>query len=140
MEGQVTAGGGTLEVVLAGGGNFQFNAVDFAAYSESGTGTQTLDVQGYLGATLVGTEQYTLTNTLTLTPTYANWTTESASVLAGQYVSELLIVLNANESADSYEAIDNVNLATGVPEPASVGLMGSGLAWLGYLWRKRPKA
>jgi hypothetical protein len=28
----------------------------------------------------------------------------------------------------------------GVPEPASVGLMGGGLAALGYLWRKRRKA
>jgi hypothetical protein len=30
--------------------------------------------------------------------------------------------------------------ASSVPEPASFGLLGSGLAWLGYLWRKRRNA
>lgn len=37
-------------------------------------------------------------------------------------------------------SVDVGPVGTGVPEPASVGLMGGGLAWLGYLWRKRRKA
>ena len=37
-------------------------------------------------------------------------------------------------------SVDLGPVGTGTPEPASLGLMGSGLAWLGYLWRKRRKA
>src|SRR5262249_4136160 len=88
-EGLQSAGGGVLKIVLAGGGDFNFNSVDFAAFAFSGTGSQTLNVEGFLGATSVGVDQYTLTNTRIFDPKYGNWTTEIASVLTGKSLSEL---------------------------------------------------
>jgi hypothetical protein len=52
-EGNIS-GGGVLKIVLAGGGNFKFNALDFSAFDFSGTGSQTLKVEGFLGGSAVG--------------------------------------------------------------------------------------
>ena len=90
------SGGGVLKIVSAAGGNFNFNALDFSAFDSSGTGSQTLKVEGFLGASSVGVDQYTLANTKVFSPKYDNWTTEAASVLAGKSISELDITLNAS--------------------------------------------
>jgi hypothetical protein len=90
------SGGGVLKIVSATGGDFNFNALDFAAFDASGTGSQGLKVEGFLGGSSVGVDQYTLANTNVFNPKYDNWTTEAASVLAGKSISELDITLNAN--------------------------------------------
>lgn len=130
MEGYHGTGGGGLQIVSASAGNFMFSAVDYAAFSSTGTGSQTLLVQGFLGATLVGMEQYTLANS----GGAYNWTTESASNLAGKTISTLLITLNANTPSGnlSWQSIDNVVLTSAsAPEP---GTFMAGLAALAGLW------
>ena len=144
MEGSQTVGGGVLKIVSATGGDFNFDDVDFAAFASSGTGSQTLNVAGLLGASLVGTDMYTLANTSTFAPKYSNWTTEAASVLAGKTLSELDITLNAGGTPSLFlEAIDNVvltSVSAAVPEPSSLALLGAGVLGLGWIRRRRKMA
>lgn len=136
-----TPGGGVLQIVPATAGTFTFDGLDFAAYDWTNSGTQTLDVEGYFGATLVGTDTYTLANTSTFSPSYANWTTETASVLAGDTLTSLDIVLNGgyDASGNPYnEAIDNVVLTTPVPEPCSLVLLACGALAIGVFRRHHP--
>ena len=140
LEGAEANGGGVVKIVAAGGGDFTFAGLDFAAYAGDGTGTQTLIVNGLLGGGLVATDSYTLANTSTFSPNYGNWTTEFASALAGTTIDELDITLDAGETNGSFqEAIDNVVLAAAVPEPASLALLGASLAGLSIA-RRRMKA
>jgi PEP-CTERM motif len=142
-EGLQSAGGGVLKIVSATGGNFNFNTLDFAAFASSGIGSQTLTVQGFLGASSVGMDQYTLTNTKIFDPKYGNWTTEAASILGGKEISELRITLSASLGSISNENIDNVVLTPAlaqVPEPASLALLGVAVvgASCARLRRRRP--
>ena len=140
MEGEDDGGGGVLKIVAVGGGDFTLATLDFAAYDLVGTGSQTLTINGYLGALLVGTDTYTLANTnSTISGGYDNWTTESASLLAGQAISEIDIVLNAGHRPNNtnfQEAVDNVVLDAVAPEPASLVLFGTGSAVLWFLRRR----
>ena len=130
LEGLSTAGGGVLKIVSATGGDFNFSALDFAAFNILGTGSQTLKVEGFLGGSPVGFDQYTLANTKVFNPKYDNWTTEAASLLAGKSISELDITLSASVAGSGSlfsENIDNVVLTpvlAQVPEPASLALLG----------------
>jgi hypothetical protein len=131
MEGCDVCGGsgGVLQIISATAGDFSFDGLDYSAYDPSDTGTQTLTVDGYLGATLVGTATYTLSNTDIYMPTYANWTTEGAGGLAGDTISSLDIILNASPAEHSSENIDNVVLAptASAAEPSSLWLSVIGL-------------
>jgi hypothetical protein len=139
MQGGPNAGGGALKIVSAGGGNFDFAALDFAAIDFSGAGSQTLMIEGFLGGLPVGTDQYTLANTANIP--FTNWTTEAASVLAGKTISELDIELNAGNSPTTFaESIDNVVLtpvSAPVAEPASLALLAAGLPGLGLVSRRK---
>jgi hypothetical protein len=141
MEGQVAGGGGVLDIVSASAGDFKFSGLDYAAYDSSDSGSQTLSITGYLSGSPVGTESYTLANTNVFNPTYANWTTENASGLAGVTIDDLKITLNAGggETASFLQGIDNVNLnvAGAVPEPASWAMVLIGFFGLGATLRSR---
>jgi hypothetical protein len=141
-EGLQSVGGGVLKIVSATGGNFNFNALDFSAFDFSGTGSQTLKVEGLLGGSSVGVDQYTLANTKVFDPKYGNWTTEAASVLAGRAISELDITLNAGNAAGSIssENVDNVVLTpvqVAVPEPSNLILLGVAMVGASYIRVRR---
>jgi PEP-CTERM motif len=127
LEGLSTVGGGVVKIVSATGGDFTFNALDFSAFDFSGTGSQTLKVQGFLAGSSVGVDQYTLANTNVFNPEYSNWTTEDSSVLGGKSISELDITLNASVAGSGSlfgENIDNVVLTPdAVPEPSSLTIL-----------------
>lgn len=124
-----TLGGGVLKIVSATGDDFNFNALDFSAFDLSGAGSQTLKVEGFLGGSSLGADQYTLANTKVFNPKYTNWTTEAASVLLGKSISELDITLDANAAGSGSlfsENIDNVVLTrdlAAIPEPSSVTIV-----------------
>ena len=137
------SGGGVLKIASASGGDFDFNALDFAAFNIFGTGLQTLRVEGFLGGLSVGVDQYTLTSTKIFNPKYDNWTTEAASVLASKSLSELDISLNASATGSGSlfnESIDNVVLtpdqAAVVPEPSSLALLGVAAAAASFIKRR----
>ena len=69
VEGTIS-GGGVLRIVPAVSSNFNFNTLDFLAFDISGTGSQTLIVEGFLGGLSVGVDQYTLLNTKVFNPKY----------------------------------------------------------------------
>ena len=133
-EGNAVSGGGMLKIVSASNGYFNFSALDFSAFDLSGTGSQTLRVEGFLGGSSVGIDQYTLANTKVFNPRYDNWTSEAASVLAGKSLSELDITLNASISGSAAlfnESVDNVVLTpvpAAVPEVSSLALLGVAVA------------
>jgi hypothetical protein len=133
------SGGGVLKIVSATSGDFNFNALDFSAFDFSGTGSQTLQVEGFLGGSSVGVDQYTLANTQIFNPKYDNWTTEFASVLSGKSLSELDITLNASGAGSGAlfnESIDNVVLTpepAAIPEPSGLTLLGIGVAGASYI-------
>jgi len=137
------SGGGVLKIVSAGGGDFNFDTLDYSAFDLSGAGSQTLKVEGFLGGSSVGVDQYTLANTKIFNPKYDNWTSEAASVLAGKSISELDITLNANIAGSGLlfnESIDNVVLTleqAGVPEPSSMALLGVAAAGAGFVRLRR---
>lgn len=130
MEGSIGGGGGVL--AIGDGGVFTYSGLDFAAYDSAGSssGSQTLTVSGFLNGVPVGTDSYTLTNTNGANPTYSNWSAETATVLAGRRIDDLLITLDAGSTPDFYNAaIDNVVVtpAPAVPEPATALLLGAGV-------------
>ena len=146
VEGQAAvvgaAGGGVLKIVSATLGDFDFNALDFAAFNILGTGSQALKVEGFLSGLSVGVDQYTLANTKTFDPKYGNWTTEAASTLAGKSISELDITLNASAAGSGsqfLEAVDNVVLTPElavISEPSSLTLLAAA-AGASFLWLRR---
>ena len=148
-EGNQSLGGGVLKIVSATGGDFNFNALDFAAFDLFRPGSQTLTVEGFIGGSSVGVDQYTLANTNDVSKgTYANWTTEAASVLAGKTISEFRISLTASSAGTGFtfgENVDNVVLTpelAQVPEPTSLALLGVAVvgASCARLRRRRPSA
>ncbi len=143
LEGDFGTGGGVLDITSAiAGARFTFSGLDYSAFAASGTGSQTLTVTGLRGGSVVGTSTYTLANTAVDTPSYANWTSESASSLAGVTIDDLRITLNAAGNSagtsplDASQNIDNVVL-NAVPEPTSLALLAAGLIGMGAVRRCR---
>jgi len=128
-----------LKIVSATGGDFNFNSLDFSAFDLSGTGSQTLRIEGLLGGSSIGTDQYNLANTKVFNPKYSNWTTEISSVLAGKSISELDITLSASAAGSGSlfsENIDNVVLtpdAAAVPEPSSLAIGAVAVAGASFM-------
>jgi hypothetical protein len=137
------SGGGVLKIVSVGGDDFTFSALDFSAFDLSGAGSQTLRVEGFLGGSSVGLDQYTLANTKVFNPKYDNWTTEAASVLAGKSISELDITLNASIAGLGSlfnESVDNVVLTpevAAITEPSSLALLGVAMIAVGSIRLRR---
>lgn len=127
---------GILRVVSnTPGQTFTFLGVDAATFNATAGVPGTITVTGQLGGRTVGTDSYTVAAVNQPGPTdanapYANWTTEVAAGLAGKQIDTLLVTLPANSGDQAYAAIDNLSLETGVPEPASLVLLGAGLLGL----------
>ena len=124
---------GILKVVSSTTGQtFTFLGVDVATFNVTAGLPATVTVTGELGGQTVGTDSYTVNavdNTISgdFNGPYANWTTEVAAGLAGKTIDTLLINLPAIPTDQAYAGVDNLQLDTGVPEPASIMLLGAGL-------------
>lgn len=127
---------GILKVVSnTSGQTFTFLGIDAATFNQTAGVPGTITVTGQLGGQTVGTDSYTVNavnqpGPLDANAPYANWTTEVAGGLAGKLIDTLLVSLPANSGDQAYAAIDNLSLETGVPEPASLALLGAGLLGL----------
>lgn len=134
--------GGLLQIVAANGAFFTFDGLDMGAYDASGSGSQLLGVVGFRGGKVVGVDHYTLGNTAIFNPKINNWTTEPASVLAGQDLDMLQMYLPAGfYPSDHFVAVDNVTLTPGrmpMPEPNMLALFAAGLLSIGSRKRAGP--
>lgn len=142
LEGYSFENGGVVSFVSSSAGDFTFEALDYAAYFNAGTGSQTLNLSGYLNGSLVGSDSFNLANTASFFGgTYANWTTFAAVGLAGLTIDELRITLNGFGSSESYQAIDNVTFGpvAAVPEPSAWAMMLFGFGAIGFAMRHRRK-
>ncbi len=143
MESDGTINGGILKVVSnTVGQTFSFLGTDVATFNVVAGTPGTVTVTGLLGGQTVGTDSYTVNAVDFPGPNdnpsrYANWTTELASGLAGKQIDTLLVNLPATSFDQAYAAIDNLQLETGVPEPASLSLLGAGLLGLAAYRRRR---
>ncbi len=59
LEGTQFDGGGVVKIVAVGGGDFTFDQLDYAAYDRTGSGSQTLTVNGLFNGSLAFTDTYT---------------------------------------------------------------------------------
>jgi len=143
MEGDSSGGGGVLDIVRVGGGDFTFSQLDFSVFGLP-TISHSLTVTGFLGGVEVNADVYTLAGDFHLP--YENWTTEDASNLAGLTLDDLKITLSAAVSAsDTFsDNIDNVVLnpitATGVPEPITLSIFGAGVVGATAMRRRKAKS
>ena len=132
MEGTVANGNAELRVTRAGPvPYFTFESLDYAAYSLSNGGTQSLTVQGYLLGNPVGSDSWVLTGS----NVPSNWTTELPTNLDAVVLDELRITLLASLSpTEMYQAVDNIVLAdvASLPEPGGLTLLMIGLIGMGF--------
>jgi hypothetical protein len=120
MEGCSACGGGVLSIKRndVAGGLFRFNSADISFQFDS---VYPITFRGYVGNVLVATDTFnTLGNTA--------YSTVLAALLSGLNIDELRVQLDA--SSIFATTVDNVNLTTAVPEPATMALFGTMLAGL----------
>jgi hypothetical protein len=121
--------GDIVEITRTGGGFFTFQAVDFRTIL--GSGSDDVAVEGFSGATLVGTLNLTTSTT-------------AFQTVGSGFAATPIDRLRVRVTFDGQNALllDNFNLTPGdavVPEPASAMLLGlAGLTLVGgRLWRRR---
>ncbi len=119
MEGSIIDGGGTLRVTRNDvvGGLFTFDQVSVAQF---GMGTTDVVFEGYLGGVLQSSDTF---------PTFpANLVhfTYASSSLAGVWIDELRVQLDAGAQPFRWESVDNIALssANGVHDVPSLSPLG----------------
>ncbi len=116
--------------VTEGGALFTFNSVDYS----SNNGNSGYSIQGFNGASMA------FNDTGVLSGTFSPF---SFSTLAGAHtavqIDRLLIQITPSTGVTSVN-LDNINVASGVPEPATFVMLGGGLSCLVLLKRFRRSA
>jgi len=110
---------GTLTITRTGGGTFNLGSVDWE--KEYGT-SPSITLQGYLGAVLLASD--------TFSTDLFSYTTFGAVNLGGVAIDRLVILADRNGSGGAFDTLVLDAAATRVPEPASLALLGLGLAAL----------
>jgi PEP-CTERM motif-containing protein len=119
MEPRCCTSDGSLVITRTGGGTFLFDSLLLQTeYGESSF----LTLQGYFGATLVGTDVFT--------STISSYASVSALILSGVQLDRL--VITGERDGAGGVAFDDVQLTptAAVPEPGTLMLLGAGLAGL----------
>jgi hypothetical protein len=104
------------------GGSFNFLSIDIDNPDITGGKLPAVIVDGYLGATLVAEDTFTVPN-IGQTPA-----TFLALNLAGLNIDSLVVSVTSSSSFSPL--IDNVTFATSAPEPATMAMLGIGVCAL----------
>ena len=118
--------GNTSEVDITqnGGGTFTYNSV--VEWAFQGSSAALLHLQGYLGGTLVGSEDYSLS---TPSPGYGgSYTSQLKSAtlggLSGVVVDELVMLPDFTEQPTQQSGFANLTLTVGAPKPPALACSG----------------
>lgn len=140
LEGSVLSGGGIATFTEQFDSLFTFSGLDYAAFNGLGSGTQTLEVRGYLNGTLLGTDSFILGNTDQFLPSFGNWTTFYSAQLQNTNINRLEITLSASllrGDVQVLQAIDNIRFGpAAAPESSTWAMMLLGFGAMGVALRR----